>query len=194
MVVLKKKIVIDGQKVDVPVFQTSIKPGKNISDDVIDQIQEEEKLEQEIQEIVEKIKIIAQKYKTLEKNLDYFFETGRLLHFIDKKNYIHIRGRIWQRIAHDLEPRLLLANINTKKKGSSPQREAKRNIEDMYQMANFSRSLLHKASWNQWDEIVKFTGVQKNTKLIRAIFNECKHGTTGVSLRNKIRELRIKYF
>jgi hypothetical protein len=190
MVILKRKIIIDGKEVDVPVFQTTIKPGQTVSEDMIDLLQKEEQIEKEIQSIVKKIKESSKKYKKINKNINYFFDVGKILQFVNKKGYEEIRGRIWQRIAHDLAPELLFGKSKTKKFGRSPQTESKRYIEDMYKLAKFSKTVLHKASWSQWDEILKFKDIYKNKKLLILILNECKNGLSGIPLRNKIKELR----
>jgi len=191
MVVVNRKIIIDGKEVEVPVFQTTIEPGKRIADDTIDSLHKEEQIEKEIQSVTEKIKKLAKRFKKIEKNVDYFFEVGKILRdFIEKRGYEKIRGRVWQRIAHDLEPKLLFGKTQTKKIGRSPQIESRRNIEDMYKLAKFPKTILHKASWNQWDEILKFKDVHRNRKLLYLIIDGCQRGMSGIPLRNKIKELR----
>lgn len=190
MVVVKRKIIVDGQEVEVPVFQTKIQPGKTIDNATIDELHKEEQIEIEIHSIIEKVRKVAKKFKKIEKNIDYFFEVGRILQFIDRKGYQKIRGRIWQRIAHDLEPHLLFGKTKTKKVGRSPETESRRNIEDMYKLARFPKVFLHKASWNQWDEILKFKDLHRDRRLLNAILDECQKGITGIPLRNMIKELR----
>jgi len=192
MVVLKTKIVIDGKTIEVPVFETKIKPGKEVTEDIVDLLQREEEIENKIQEIVKKIRSIVLKYGRIKRNLDYSFEVGSLLQFVDKKGYENVKGRIWQRIAHDLEPDLLFGKKKTIKKKSSPEKESKRNIEDMYQLAKFPKKYLHRVSWGQWDEILKFKEIYKNKRLLGLIMKECKRGLSGIALRNKIKSLREK--
>lgn len=96
-------------------------------------------------------------------------------------------------MAHNLAPKLLFGKTETKKIGRSPQTESKRYIEDMYKLAKFPKTVLYQASWNQWDEILKFKDIYKNKKLLRLILNECKKGISGIPLRNKIKELRSIY-
>lgn len=190
MVVLKRKIIVDGQVVEVPVFQTKIEPGKEISEDALESLHQEEKIEKEIQIVARKIEKLALNFDRIEKNLDYYFEAGELLQFVDKKGYSKFKGRIWQRLAHDLKPNLLFGKNKTKKKDTSPERESKRDIEDMYQLAKFPKKYLHNASWSQWDEILKFKEIYKNKKLLNLIIKECQRRLSGISLRNKIKELR----
>lgn len=192
MVVLKRKIIVDGQEVAVPVFETKIKPGKEISGDILDSLRQEERLEKEIQNVAKIIGELALKFDTLEKNLDYFFEVGKLLQFVDTKGYSKFKGRIWQRLAHDLRPDLLFGKKKTRKESTSPERESKRNIEDMYQLAKFPINFLHRATWNQWDEILKFKELYKDKKLLNLILEQCERGISGTSLRNKIKELRVE--
>lgn len=190
MVVLKRKIIVDGREVEVPVFETKIEPGKDISDDTLDSLRQEERLEKEIQNMAKKIEELALKFDTLEKNLDYFFEVGKLLQFVDNKGYLKFKGRIWQRLAHDLKPDLLFGKKKTKKESTSPEKESKRNIEDMYKLAKFPINSLHRATWNQWDEILKFKELYKDKELLNFILKECGEGVSGIPLRRKIKELR----
>lgn len=183
MVVKKKKIDVDGQEIEVPVFDTKITPGEELGAEVLDKLLKEEQIEKEIQKIIEKIKTVKKKFKDIRKNIGYFYEVGKLLQFVDKKGFRTQRGKIWQRIARDLAPDLFL--FDTKKK---PQ-ESKRYPEFMYLIAKVPKKFLKRASWDQWYEIMKFKDIYKKRKLLKKILTECKTGISGPTLRHKIKTL-----
>ena len=183
MVVKKKKIIIDGQEIEVPVFDTKITPGKELDTEVLNKLIEEEQIKKEIQKKIERILIIKEKYRDVRKNLNYFYEAGKILQFVDKKTIKDQRGKIWQRMARDLAPSLFLFNIKRK-----PQ-ESKRYPEFMYLIAKVPKKFLKEASWDQWYEIMKFKNIYKKQKLLRQILTECKSGVSGPSLRAKIKNL-----
>jgi hypothetical protein len=184
MVVRKKKIVIDGQEVEVPVFDTKIIPGKEIDTDTLDQLSKEEEIEKKLQDAIEKIRIVKTKYENVSKNIDYFYSVGKILQFVDKEDYFKKqKGKIWQRMARDIAPDLFL--FDDKKKIQ----ESKRYPEFMYLLAKIPKQLLGKASWDQWYEIMKFRGIYKKQGLLIQILRECKSVGAGPSLRNKIKLL-----
>lgn len=183
MVVKKKKITIDGQEIEVPVFDTKITPGKELGVDIVDKLFEEEQIEKEVQEAIQKIGLIKKRYKNIRKNLDYFYKSGEVLQFVDKKGFEKQRGKIWQRMARDLAPDLFLFDSRKNPK------ESKRYPEFMYLIAKFPREFLRKASWDQWYEITKFKDIYKKKNLLIKILKICKSKIGGPVLRKKIEKL-----
>ena len=181
MVVIRKKIIIEGREIEVPVFDTKIKPGKEVDLDTLARIRKEEEIEKEIQKSFHKIKIIRARYKIIEKNTSYFYEVGKILQFVDQKDFASQKARIWRRIARDLGPDLFLFGERQNPK------EARRYPEYMYQLSKIPKKFIKKANWDQWYEIVKFKDIHKNTRLLEKILDECKSGLVSHSLRYKIK-------
>jgi hypothetical protein len=188
MVVRKKKIIINGQEVEVPVFDTKIIPGKEIDTDTLKKLSKEEEIEKKLQDAIAKIKKVKAKYKNIEKNINYFYTVGKILQFVDKDDYFKKqRGKIWQRMARDIAPDLFLFDERKEPK------ESKRYPEFMYLLAKIPKKFINQASWDQWYEIVKFKTIYKKQKLLRDILKECKYSGAGPSLRNKIKNILEKY-
>lgn len=179
MVIRKKTIIIYGKEVRVPTFDTKIIPGKEIESYTLDKLSEEEEIEKKLQGAIEEIRIAKTKYKNVVKNISYFYEIGKILQFVDKKDYFRKqRGKIWQRMAGDLAPDLFEST-----------REPKRHAEFMYLLAKIPKQFIKKASWDQWYEIMKFKKIYQKLELLRRILQECKTVGAGPSLRE-----RIKFF
>ncbi len=188
MVVRKKKIIIEGQEIEVPVFDTKITPGKEIDTDTLDKLSKEEEIEKKIQEAIGKIKIVKTKYKNVVKNTNYFYAVGKILQFVDKDDYFKKqRGKIWQRMARDIAPDLFLFDEEKEPK------ESKRYPEFMYFIAKIPKKFINQASWDQWYEILKFKDIYNKQKLLKDILKECKYSGVGPSLRDKIKIILKKY-
>lgn len=181
---IKKQIIdVNGKEVEVSMFGTSIKPGgKDVLGD-IDDLLEEEKLENIVQEIFSKIETIALKYPDKYKNLEYYYDVGTMLQFVDEKGYTDMRGPIWERMAHDFNPELF-GGKKTKRS------ESKRHPEFMYLLGKAPKRYLNKLVWDQWYEILKFKKIYEKEKLLKRIISECKkNDLRGMSLRNRIKEI-----
>ncbi|MCX6795910.1 MAG: hypothetical protein NTW06_00220 [Candidatus Falkowbacteria bacterium] len=187
MVVKKKKIVVEGQEIEVPVFDTKIIFGEGNDIDALDKLSKEEEIERTLQVAIKRIKIVKTKYKNIVRNIDYFYEVGKILQFVDKEDYFKKqRGQIWQRMANDISPDLFL--FDERKEPS----KSKRYPEFMYLLAKIPKELIKQASWYQWYEIVKFKNIYKKQKLLKDILEECKDNGAGPYLRNKIKILLEK--
>ena len=184
MVVRKKKIKINGKEIEVDAFDTSLIPGSGTEEEAIECLLKEEKIEKEIKSIIEKIKKISKRHPNKHKNTLYYYEVGQVLQFVDKKQFTSEKGKIWQRLAYDLEPEL----FGGKRKNPN---EAKRHPEFMYLLAKINKKHLNKASWDQWYEILKFKEIHKDENLLAQILSECANNNlSGIPLRNKIKLLR----
>ncbi len=190
MVVRKKKIIIEGQEVEVPVFDTKIIPGEEIDIDTLDKLSKEEEIEKRLQDAIKKIRIVKAKYKNVVKNIDYFYTVGKILQFVDKEDYFKKhKGKIWQRMNLDYAPELFLFDPKKFSNYKKMVQESKRYPEFMYLLAKIPRRFIKKASWDQWREILKFPEIDKKQKLLEKILKECKFVGTGPSLRKKIKDL-----
>lgn len=186
MVLRRQKIEIDGKEIEVDVFDTRLIPGRGKEEEAVNQLLKEEEIEKEIKNVIEKINKISEKYPNKQKNILYYYEVGQVLQFVDTKSFANERGKIWHRLAYDLEPEL----FGGKKKNPD---EAKRHPEFMYLLAKMDKRYLNKANWDQWYEILKFKDVYKNEKLLNQILTEsAKKNLAGIPLRNKIKQLRKK--
>lgn len=184
MVIRKKKIKIDGKEIEIDAFDTSLTPGNGTEEEAIELLLKEEEIEKEVKKVIDKIKKISEKYPKKYKNILYYYEVGQALQFIDKMNLKNERGKIWQRLAHDLEPEL----FDGKKKNVN---EAKRHPEFMYLLAKINKKYLSKVSWDQWYEILKFKDIYKDENLLVQVLSEsANNNLSGIPLRNKIKQLR----
>lgn len=179
----KQSIEVNGKMVKVSMFGTSIKPGKKDVLGDIDNLLEEEKLENILQDIFNKIERIALKYPDKNKNLKYYYDVGIMLQFVDERDYADMRGPIWERMAYDFNPEL----FGGKKTIRS---ESKRHPEFMYLLGKVPKRNLNKLSWDQWYEVLKFKKIYKKERLLKQIINECKRNDLrGIPLRNRIKEI-----
>ncbi|MBA3061437.1 MAG: hypothetical protein FP833_00515 [Atribacteria sp.] len=184
MVVRKKKIKINGKEIEIDAFDTSLIPGSGTEEQAIERLLKEEEIEKEIKNVIVKVKKISDKHPNKEKNIQYYYEVGQVLQFVDKKNFTNEKGKIWQRLAYDLEPQLFVR----KKKNPN---EAKRHPEFMYLLGKVSLKYITKVSWDQWYEILKFKDIYKDEKFLDQVLSECADNSLSrIPLRNKIKELR----
>ena len=182
----KQTIDVNGKKVEVSIFGTSIKLNDKETLSNINNLLEEEKIESSIGKMLKEIEHISLKYPYKKKNLKYYYEVGKILQFVDKEGYADMKGLIWGRMASDLKPKF----FGGKKEIRS---EAKRHPEFMYLLGKVSEEYIRKLSWDQWYEILKFKQIYKEKKLLRQIINDCiKENLSGIHIRNKIKELRKK--
>jgi hypothetical protein len=187
MVIRKKKIKINGKEIEVDAFDTSLIPGSGTEEEAVDRLLKEEEIEKEIKNVIEKIKKVSESYPNKQKNTLYYYEVGQLLQFVDKKNLTKEKGKIWHRLAYDLEPDL----FGGERKDAN---EAKRHPEFMYLLAKVDKKHISKATWGQWYEILKFKEfkeIYKHKKLLVQVLAECaKKNLSGIPLRNRIKQLR----
>jgi len=184
MVVRKKKIKINGKEIEVDVFDTSLIPGSGTEEESIECLLKEEEIEKKIKSTIEKIKKISENHPNKHKNTLYYYEVGQVLRFVDKEQFTDERGKIWHRLAYDLEPEL----FGGKKENPN---EAKRHPEFMYLLGKVDKKYLRKANWDQWYEILKFKDIYKDKDLLVQVLSECTNNNlSGIPLRNKIKQLR----
>jgi len=150
--------------------------------------------EKEINDILEKkskeLKEVIRKFPRKEKNIDYYCEVGKKLLFLDSDLFKSVApNSVFRRIVEEL-PEILPGMDTENKKGKE---NARRHVGVMYNLAHVKRNELPKASWDQWYEIGKFSGICKDRKLLEQILVECKSkGLSVIPLRNKIKDLKIQ--
>lgn len=182
---------VDGVPMEIECFDTRIALGRKVEEDTVTALMEEETIETAIRDAIEKIKTIRSGYDLIEKNINYYYEVGGVLQFIDKKGFgkrYGNRANIFTRMAVDLEPDLLFGKPKIKKAKAKPQREAARVIERMYRLGKFKKNDLSRASWNQWEEILKFKGLADKRRVLQKVFQLCLKGLTSVTLRKEIKK------
>jgi len=152
---------------------------------IIEETDIEEALEKEIKSLRGLIKNFSQK----EKNLQYYYEVGRKLLFLDSRPFEEVAiGSVFRRIVEEL-PEVVPKNINNKEM-------AIRHLYFMYWIGHIKKKTdLSQASWDQWFEITKFRNLYKKPEILAQILKECKSGRLSghESLNKKIKEL-IKTF
>lgn len=182
--VTKKKIIIDGKEIEVDAFDTPLIPGSGTEEEAIERLLREEEIEKQTTSLLEKIRRISERHPNKQKNILYYYEVGLALQFVDKNNLTKERGKIWQRLAHDLDPEL----FGGKKKDVT---EAKRHPEFMYLLGKVDKKYIRNASWDQWYEILKFKHIFKDQRLLEQVLFECaSNHLSGIQLRNRIKQLR----
>lgn len=189
MVVRNKKIIFDGKEIEVPIFDTKIIPGEEIDTDTLGRLSKEEEIERALQGAIKKIRIAKTKYKNILKNTNYFYIVGRILQFVDKKDYFKKeKGKIWQRMSRDIAPDLFLCGEGKEIS------ESKRYPEFMYLLAKVPKRFIDKASWDQWYEIMKFKEVYKKPSFLAEVLKECEVIRAGLPLRDKIKLLLARKY
>ena len=174
MTIRKKKIKIDGKEIEVDMYDTRVIPGSG---------KEEEEMEKTIRDALKKIETIAKRYPNKNKNIQYYYEVGKVLQFVDTKGFTERKGLIWRRMAYDLRPDL----FGGKKKNAD---ESKRYPETMYHLGKQSGEAINRATFDQWYEILKFKDIYKDKGLLEQILVVCEQGLSSIQLRQKIKELR----
>jgi len=140
--------------------------------------------EKEVNEIikakVEEIKEVVKKFPGKEKNLQYYYEIGRKLSFIDSDSFKNIAPySIFRRIIEESPE--VLPNVQEK--------VATKHLDIMYKLAHVGKDELSKATWDQWYEIMKFKEVYRKQNLLEQALDACSSGIAGPSLRRKVQDI-----
>lgn len=183
MVLRKRIITLDGDKITIEEYDTTMVLGNGKEMERIEELLREDEIEEKIQKALSQIENYAKKYPQKEKNLRYCFEVGKILQFIDEGKYIEDRHRIWQRMAYDLRPELFGGKKEKRK-------EATRIPEFMYFLGKQIKSDIKRVNWDQWYEIHKFKDLWTDKRLLELVLRECEEKQIGSKvLRNRIKEL-----
>lgn len=144
----------------------------------------EKKVIDELESVINKLKKEVERLtnRKKDKELSYYYSVGKNLLFLNKENFLEFSPyKIYQRIYEEMPQ--ILPHIKDKK-------VIQKHLEIMYKLAHVKESLLTKASWDQWYEILKFKDVHRDKKLLYLILDYCQRGVSGIQLRSKIKELR----
>lgn len=184
MVLRVKKIKIDGEEIEVEEFDSKVVPGSGNEETSIKNLFEEEEIENALNRAIRAIELIFRKEK--KGGLNYFYEVGKILGFVDKNGWQDIRGRIWERMAGNLRPDLFLGEKQIKT-------EKKRIPEFMYLIAKVPKRYLYTANLEQWHEILKFKNIYREEKLLEKILNFVREtNPSGSTVRKGIKKLRSR--
>ena len=176
-----KKITLGKKTVEGYEYAAKIDFNKDISTQ-ISKVIIEKGTNELLKKKVKELKEIVEKNPQKEKNLQYYYEVGKKLLFLEDKLFREIApNSVLRRIAEEL-PEIIpnIKNINM----------TIRNLYFMYWIAHIREKDLSRASWDQWFEITKFRDIHKKQKLLNLILKECKFGLGGhESLNKKIKDL-----
>jgi hypothetical protein len=183
-IIRREKIEVDGKEIEVDTFDAKVILGSGEELESIEELLVEEEIEREIQDVLKKVEVLAQKYPHKEKDLFYCYEVGKELQFVDVKGFTDRKGLIWRRMAYDLHPDLF-------GRKSENSKESIRYPETMYHLGKQDKKTVKRATLDQWYEILKFKDVYKDQSLLDQILIVCEQGLSSIQLRRKIAELRM---
>lgn len=150
----------------------------------ISKVIKEKELNETIKRKVKELKEFTIKFTRKEKNIQYYYEIGKKLLFLDNNPFKGVaRYSVFRRITEEL--REILPEIKNEK-------VAIKHLDFMYGIGHLNENLLSKGNWDQWFEIMKFKNIFKNRNLLDQILDECKSGIAGPSLRSKIKDFLKK--
>jgi sulfur transfer protein SufE len=180
-----KKIVLGKKTAEGYEYAAKIDFSKDISTQISKVIAEKEANEL-LKKKIKELKELIERFPRKEKNLQYYYEVGKKLLFLEDKLFRKIAlNSVLRRIAEEL-PDIIPDIKNTEMKI--------RNLYFMYWIGHIRKKDLFKASWDQWFEITKFREIYKNKKLLNLILKECKSRLRGhESLNKKIKDLIKKH-
>lgn len=156
----------------------------------ISRVIKEKEINEIIEEKVKELREVIKEFPRKEKNVGYYYGVGKKLLFLDSDLFKNIApNSVFRRIVEELPE--ILPGVDIENKESK--KNACRHVGVMYELAHVKKNELPKASWGQWYEIGKFSGVCKDRKLLEQILVQCKsEGLSGIPLRNKIKELKTQ--
>ncbi|MBL7083872.1 MAG: hypothetical protein ISS41_09635 [Candidatus Aminicenantes bacterium] len=183
MVVRKKKVKINGKEIEIDAFDTSLIPGSGTEEEAIDRLLEEEKIENEINDILLKIDSVASEYRSKDKDIWFYYKIGQVLQFVDDKGFTKQRNLIWERIADNLRPEVFFGK-------KTPPKKSKRYPEIMYLLAKQNYQDIPRVSWSHWFEILQYPKIYKNKNILEDLLQECKNKKlSSEQLRKRVQEI-----
>ena len=183
VVIKRKKIILNGREVEVDVFNTSLVPGRGDEEKVIEGLLKEEEIEKEINDKLQEIDSVQKDYAEKDKDIWFYYKIGNILQFVDLINLTEQRGQIWERIAGNLRPEIFFGK-------SKPPKKSRLYPELMYLLAKQNREDIPRVSWSHWYEILQYSKVFKNQKILQMLLRECeeKHLSSDL-LRNHVQKI-----
>lgn len=182
-IIRRVKIRVDGQETEVDTFDAKVILGSGEELESIEELLIEEEIE--IQDVLKKIEVLAQKYPNKEKDLYYCYEVGKVLQFVDVRGFTDRKNLIWRRMAYDLRPDLFSGKRENSK-------ESIRYPETMYHLGRQDKQAIDRATFDQWYEILKFKDIYKDQSLLEQILKVCEQGLSSIQLRREIEKLRTR--
>ena len=148
----------------------------------ITRLMQEKKAKDELEIHLKQIRRISLQFKNKEKNLNYYRAIGKALSFLNISNFKNIKPySIFRRIIDEIPD--ILPGLDAKR--------IRDHLMMMYRIGELEKSVLSKATWEQWYEISKFKNVISDKKTLSKVL--AMSGTTsGPDLREKIRSLLNK--
>lgn len=152
----------------------------------IEKVMREKKANDDLELEIRKIEkyITALNKQSVKKDLTYYYNVGKYLLFLDRRNFGEIsQYSVYRRIVEEIPQ--ILPHLKEEVE------VARKHLETMYRLAHVKEDLLNKISWDQWYEIMKFKGLYKNAKALKNIIKliESKK-ISGPELRLTISKLK----
>jgi len=149
----------------------------------ISRVIKEKEINETIEKKVKEMQEVVKKFPGKEKNLQYYYEIGKKLSFLDNDSFKNIAPySIFRRVIEESPE--VLPNVQEKE-------VAAKHLDIMYKLAHVGEDDLSKATWDQWYEILKFKEIYKDKKLLEQILTICeKESLFSISLRERIKEFR----
>jgi hypothetical protein len=183
MVIKRKRIIINGEEIDVDIFETAFTPGKGDELAAIKNLLQEAEIEQEILRRLKEIDVIQAEYQNKEKDIWFYYKIGKILQFVDSKKWTEQRNQIWERIANNLRPEVFFGkSIAPKKSKVYP--------EIMYLLAKQDKRNISKLTWSHWYEILQYPKICKNKEILKKIIDEVgKKRFSSDTLRKRVQDI-----
>ncbi|MBM3141798.1 MAG: hypothetical protein FJ005_01945 [Chloroflexi bacterium] len=161
-------------------YEAKIDLSKDLSSQITRVIKEKE-INEIISRKVEELREAIKGFPDKEQSLEYYYQTGRNLLFLDNELFRDIAPySVFRRIFEEL-PEIL--------PGLGKRAVATKHLDIMFKLAHIDRNDLSKASWDQWYEIMKFKDIYKRQDLLKQALDYCKSGMSGPRLRKEIQDL-----
>lgn len=157
----------------------------NFKEDLSSQIaklMQEKKAKDELGNHIEQIRKISAISKKKGKNLNYYKNIGKALSFLGTNNFKNIKPySVFRRLIDEIPD--ILPGLDTKR--------TQDHLMMMYRIGGLDKSIIDKATWNQWYEISKFKNVTDNQRMLNRVLMLCG-GATGPDLREEIKAILKK--
>jgi hypothetical protein len=149
----------------------------------IDRVLSERDLNRELEGKIDKLRLLISKHEeeAKEKNLNYYYDIGKALSFLEAEPFVHAqRYGVFRRLLEELHD--ILPHVPDSK-------VALKHLDMMFGLGHINKRLLPRASWDQWSEILKFTEIWDRPDVLKVILEECKAGLNWRPLRDRLQGL-----
>jgi len=182
MVIKRKIIEINGKKVEVDAFETSLILGNGKEEKALERLLEEDEIESEIIKKLREIDNIAKEYQRKNKDIWFYYKIGKVLQFVDEKQSIS-RLKIWERIADNLRPDVFFGK-------PTPPKNSKKYPQIMYLLAKQKYENVNRVTWSHWFEILQYPRIYDNEMILESLLQECEDKNfSSERLRKRVQEL-----